>query len=443
MPNSTDARGWLNSRRLRTHGLILALCLWGLYGWNMATPGLRDRAGNLKGTDFLHLYTLGSLALEYRGADLYNMNAQAALAAQRIPDASGIRYLPLYPPQVSIFFAPLARLSYARALISWLIFNTLIYGLCAFALWRCCTNLRGEGWCVFLLAIAFPPFFHLIAWGQTAGLALACFTVAFLALRSDRNILAGFALGCLIFKPQLGLAAAGIFLSMRAWKVLAGAIAAAAAELIAAWLFYGVAPLREWIHVLWRVPGSLLLLEPKPYQTHSLRTFWNMLIPWPQLSFGLYVLSAFLAIGLAIDIWRRASSPLALRYSSLLLATVLIAPHLTVYDLVILLPAFFLLVGWMVDQPTAAATRRLGDALYLVYLLPLLGPFDGWTHLQLSVIAMAGLLYLIWRLEKIMHIPREHPIGNTPSASTHRTGRLKLRGNGAPKPLRYAKLHRR
>src|ERR1700722_1584082 len=97
---------WLTAERLRAQGIILALCLWSVYVWNMAAPGLLDRAGNLKGTDFLHFYTLGSLALAHRGADLYNLQAQSELAAQRIPAAAGIRYLPLYPPQVSMFFAP-------------------------------------------------------------------------------------------------------------------------------------------------------------------------------------------------------------------------------------------------------------------------------------------------------------------------------------------------
>src|ERR1700680_1089280 len=101
MVASDKRSGWLNSRRLQAHGTILALCLWSLYGWNVATPSLRDRNGNLKGTDFLHLYTLGSLAPPHRGAELYDTHAQAALVAQRVPQASGLRYLPLYPPQVS------------------------------------------------------------------------------------------------------------------------------------------------------------------------------------------------------------------------------------------------------------------------------------------------------------------------------------------------------
>ena len=46
----------------------------------------------------------------------------------------------------------------------------------------------------------------------------------FLLLRRQQNFLAGIALGLLIFKPQLGLAAAVIFVAIGAWKVAAGAI---------------------------------------------------------------------------------------------------------------------------------------------------------------------------------------------------------------------------
>ena len=95
---------------LAEYGLILALSLWSVYLWNMATPGLLDRAHNLKGTDFLHFYTLGAVARSRSGVALYNLPTQADLAACLVPAAAGIRYLPLYPPQVSIFFAPFAHL---------------------------------------------------------------------------------------------------------------------------------------------------------------------------------------------------------------------------------------------------------------------------------------------------------------------------------------------
>ncbi len=397
-----NAASWLTPKRLRAHGLILALCLWSVYIWNMATPGLLDRAGNLKGTDFLHFYTLGSLALanrgtDHRGADLYNMQAQSALAAERVPAATGIRYLPLYPPQVSILFAPLARLSYPCALTLWLTLSALLYGSCVYAVWRTCPSLQSYKLTVLILALAFPAFWHLIAWGQTSALALVCFTLAFFALRAQREFLAGLALGCLIFKPQLGVAAAVIFVDTRRWKVIVGALLSASAQLAAAWIYYGPDSLRTWIQHLSRFSSLLPLLEPKLYQTHCLRTFWTMLLPWPLLAFALYVVTALLTLALAARCWQSGLS-LSLRYSALLLATVLVAPHLTVYDLVVLAPAFLLLSDWIVAQPGLPNALHLKLLLYLAFILPLLGPLARWTHLQLTVPIMLAVLYVVFQL---------------------------------------------
>jgi alpha-1,2-mannosyltransferase len=400
----TDTGHWLTLKRLRAHGAIVGLCLWSLYAWNIATPGLRDRNGNLKGTDFLHLYTLGSLAIAHRGSDLYDINAQAALAAQRVPEAAGIRYLPLYPPQVSIFFAPLAHLSYGWALIVWWACSAALYAICCYSLWRACPNLRQYAGTVVLLALAFPAFFHLIAWGQTSAAALACFTGMFFLLRDRREFLAGLVLGCLIFKPQLGLAAAILFVSLGAWKILAGAALSAAGELSLGVLYYGIEPLRHWLHMLRDVQSILPLLEPKPYQTHSLRTFWSMLVPWQHLALALYVLSAAIVLGLTIACWKRSPAvPMSLRYSALLLASALVAPHLTVYDLIILAPAFILLANWLVSQNPTRSAWWLGTLLYFAYMLPLLGPFSRWTHVQLSVIAMTTTLYVIWSISRAVN----------------------------------------
>jgi hypothetical protein len=404
MMTADNPGGWLTAKRLRVHATILALCLWGMYAWNIATPGLLDRNANLKGTDFLHLYTLGSLANEHRGEDLYDMNAQAAFAAQRVPEAAGVRYLPLYPPQVSIFFAPFAHLPYGWALICWTIFNAATYGLCCYAIWRACPNLRNHKLTVLILALAFPAFWHLIAWGQTSALALACFALAFFALRAQREFLAGLALGCLIFKPQLAFAAAIVFLVTLRLRVISGALLSAAAQLTAAWLYYGPDPLRQWIRMLLDAPRLLPLLEPRIYQTHSFRTFWTMLIPWPPASLTLYVISAILVLLVTVACWR-SRNPLSLRYSALLLATVLVAPHLTVYDLIILAPAFLLLSDWIVDHINHTATPEFKILLYLGFILPLLGPLARWTHLQLSVPVMAALLFVIWKLGRKLPVP--------------------------------------
>ena len=382
-----------------------------MYAWVIATPGLRDRNGNLKGTDFLHFYTLGSLAIEHRGEALYDMNAQALVAARLTPAATGIRYLPLYPPQVSILFAPFAYFSYSQALALWWIISALIYVVCCYSVWRECSNLSGYGRTVTLLAAAFPGLFHLIAWGQTSALALACFTIAFLCFRKRQEFLAGLSLGLLIFKPQLALAAAILFLLLGAWWVTAGAVASAAAEIAAGVLYYGKQPLLAWLSTLWHVREMGYALEPRPYQTHSLRTFWSMLIPWSSISLALYIISAIVVLVWTILVWKRSQSWRP-RFSVLLLATVLIAPHLTVYDLVILVPAFLLLADWLLSMKQTSATACIGILLYLAYMLPLVGFLSRWTHVQLSVLAMTALAYQIWRFVRSGNLPDDTvPIG--------------------------------
>jgi alpha-1,2-mannosyltransferase len=388
---------WLTRRRVRLQGALLAAGLWSVYAWIISAPGVLDRNRLIKGTDFLHFYTLGHLALEGRGDLLYDPRAQAAFSQRLIPQAANYFYVPLYGPQVSLLFAPFARCSYLGALAGWISLNLVLYALCCFAIWKNCPNLQDEPWTVVILAAAFPGFFHLVLWGQSSGLALLCFTLAYLAFRHNHLLLAGFALGSLIFKPQLAFAAALVFVFLGAWRIMAAAGIAALAQLGMGWLYYGRRTMLLYLHAIEHVRDVLPFLEPRPYQTHSLRSFWSLLLPWPQLSLGLYAASAILTLIITVQCWRSGAS-LEIRYSALLLASVLVAPHLTVYDLVILAPGFLFLGDWVMAQPQARNTTPVRLLLYLCYPLFLAGPVARVTHLQLSVITMAILLGHIWRL---------------------------------------------
>jgi alpha-1,2-mannosyltransferase len=392
-------RSWLTARRVRVHGLLLAVSVWTVYAVDMSRPGLLDRYGLVKGTDFLHFYTLGTLASRDRGDLLYDMRAQAELAREWMPQRASNVYVPLYGPQVSLVFAPLARLSYGWALTAWLALNVLMYGFCCYAVWKTCPNLQEHPWTVLILAIAFPGFFHLLLWGQTSGLALLCFTLAYLAWRRDQKILAGLAIGSLIFKPQLGLTAAIVFVCTQEWKAIFGALLAAAAQLAAAWMHYGEEAMRAYFHALTNLESTLPLLEPRLYQTHSLRAFWSLLIPWPHLALGLYVITALGVLLLAVESWK-GKAALEIRYAALLIASVLVSPHLTVYDLVILAPAFLLLGDWGVAHRDQSLEGWLRVLLYACYSLFLLGPLSRIIHLQMSVVALTALLGISWRIVK-------------------------------------------
>jgi len=366
------------------------MCLAVFYAINLSTPGLRDRSGQLKGTDFIHFYVLGSLALNGQATALYDYKAQAAHAAALVPESSGVYYLPIYGPQMSLLFAPLARLPYAWALLVWSLITTSIYVLCCAAFWRTCAALRCDRSIVVILAAGSPAFFNLVAHGQNSAIALACFTAAFFALRHEKRFLAGLVIGTLIYKPPLGFAVACVFVCTFEWRIVGGAIVGAVAQLGAAWGYYGRDVMVAYWHSVLDVREISPLLDIKPYQMHSLLSFWKSLVPWPDLAVGLYIASAAVMIVVTCLVWR-ARAPLSLRYAVLLLATVLVSPHLNVYDLVVVSPGLLMIGNWALeypDHPLSTLTQRL---LYCAYALPLFGVLTQFTHLQLSVVAMSGL----------------------------------------------------
>jgi hypothetical protein len=132
-------------------------------------------------------------------------------------------------------------------------------------------------------------------------------------------------------------------------------------------------------------------------QMHSLRSFWSLIVPWPEVALGLYLLSSITVLVLAVQSWKSAGA-FSLRFSALIMATVLVNPHLFVYDLVVLVPALLLLAEWSLQKPLHPASMDLRVLLYCSYLLPLFGPFAILTHLQFSVLAFIGLQWLVWRI---------------------------------------------
>lgn len=122
-----------------------------------------------------------------------------------------------------------------------------------------------------------------------------------------------------------------------------------------------------------------------------------LLLPWPRLAMALYLASAAVILALAVTCWRRMDD-LRLRYAALVISSVLVAPHLWIYDLVILIPALLLVGDWTLEHPLSEATPKLRVLLYACYALPLLGPIMRFTRLQLSVVAFTGLLWVLWTL---------------------------------------------
>jgi hypothetical protein len=422
---------WLTPRRLRAQTIVLAICLWGVCAVDFATPGIFDRAGNIKFQDFLPLYISAKLISQHRAAELYNPQSQSRELEQIVGPVNTIRIPYLYGPQVGVLFVPLAKFSFPIAARTWVALSILIYAACVYALWRCCPNLHLHGQLIALAAIAFPPLFHFFVRGQFSAVPLACFTLAFVALRANQAFWSGIALGFLIAKPQFLVAIPLILLAAQAWKILAGLVLSSSVQLAITHLYFGTEIMRAYFNVLTH-PSSWIStaeLSQAPIQMHSLRSFWTLLLPWPNAALAFYALSSMAVLVLAVMVWKSPSS-LPLKFSALALASVLINPHLFVYDLLVLAPILLLLLdstirpglvipsnarNLLFAEPIEKAdssplsfsektilrqqsSSELKALLYLAFILPLFGPISRWTHLQLSVIAFTAILWILYRV---------------------------------------------
>lgn len=391
---------WLTPRRLRAHAIVLALCLWGVCALDFATPGLFDRAGNLKFQDFIQFPISARLIAQGRSGELYNdqvLDHEIRAIAGRNTHIL-LRYF--YGPQVALLFLPLVGLPFLAQAAIWIVFSLLIYFGCVYLLWKSCPRLKAHSGLVAILAIAYPPLFHFFVRGQFSALVLMCFTISYLAFRTRHDWLAGIALGFLFLKPPFLVAILLVFILARAWRPLLALVLSVAAQLAFTLAFFGPPVMRSYFRMLISSalrPGTTEL-SFSAIQMHSLQSFSELLIPWPRAAMLLYLLASLCVIAAAAAIWK-SSSPLAIRFSALLLVSVLVNPHLYIYDLLAIVPIFVLLA----DRALADHNLALPVLLYLSFILPLFGPIARWTHLQLSVIAFAALLWTLYRLSSATH----------------------------------------
>ena len=389
------AAGWLTPRRIRAHAFILAFCLWGVCLVDYATPGLFDRAGNIKFQDFLQFPISARLIAEGRADQLYDDHVFAE-QIRKIAGSTTVELKYFYGPQVALPFVPLVRLPFLIQAGTWVALSLLIYFACLYLISKSCLSLDGR--LVALCAIAYPPLYHFFVRGQLSALPLLFFTGAYLGLRAKHEWLAGIALGFLIFKPQFLVAIPFILLFAHAWRILVGLVLSATAQLAVTYLYFGKPVMAAYVTMLLHSaghPGSTEL-RLSSIQMHSLYSFWELLLPWPRGVWITYLLSVIIVIALATSIWKSATST-ALRFSALLLAAVLVNPHIYIYDLLALAPMFPLLADWSIENANHPATPALRILLYLAFLLPLFGPLARWTHVQLSVVVFVALLWTIYR----------------------------------------------
>jgi hypothetical protein len=383
----------LTPRRARMHAAALVAGLWGVTLVNFATPGLGTLNGHVKGEDWAHFWAVGRVAARHDARGLYDIDALQAEFERAAPGAAAPTFVPVYGPQLALALAPFGVLPYGPSLALWWISGALVYWLCCRVAWRQYRAL-GPPRDLLLFAAAYPGFWQLFIHGQTTWLALACFTVIWRSLRQGRPAAAGIALGLLAYKPQLGIAIVLFLLVRRSWTVLLVAAATVLAQVAVCWLWFGVDVFRVYGAVLAALPRISPLLEPKVFQLVSLRGFF-LLLGAPSTWANAASLVAGAAV-IAAVLHGRARRSFDLSFALLLVATVLVGGHVSVYDLVLLAPAFVVIAGEHLGD--APPPRGLWPLVYAAFLLALTGPLAAITRVQLASPVLIALVMVVrWR----------------------------------------------
>ncbi len=391
----------LNSRRVTAHATIAASVSWGLYFLNIATPGFLDRAGNLKGTDFLQFYTAGEFFRTRRMSALYDVQQFWAACERAVPGITNRHYFPVYPPQVALVFSPLSSLPYLSSLLLWVVINVVLYAACSTALAFMCPTAAARRSAFVMSALAFPPFLSVIAHAQVSIVALACITGAFGAYIRRMPMIAGIALGCTVFKPQVFVAFLVALAIVRSYRVIAGMFIAAAVQTFLTTTFTGAGALMAYVRLSAKLPQwNASVLAVKPFQMHSLRAFW-MLLPVGRAAMVLWLVSVTATLIILRARWHRQSRA-HVQFAVLILAATLINPHLYIYDAVILAPALVVAAEEsMIADDRRAELIRVG--LYALFACFFLGSVTRFTHLQLSVLVLVVLFCALSSRSKNLH----------------------------------------
>jgi alpha-1,2-mannosyltransferase len=387
---------WLTADRTRAYSLIL-LALYGItiVGWVALSDRWVDRNGKPVGTDFSSFYAAGSLVLEGRAADVYNMAAHFA-REQQIFGAATPYYGWLYPPLFLFVATPLALLPYPLALIAWQGATFALYLAVIGAILRQPRHRDGAIARLWLpVAAAFPAVFINLGHGQNGFLTAGLLGAALLAL-PQRPVLSGLLFGLLAYKPQFGLLIPFALLAGAQWRTMIAAGLTVIALAGTTTLAFG--PEIWWVFAASTETARKLLLEQGDVGFEKLQSVFAAIRLWGggiSLAYAVQSAASLIAIGGVAWLWR-SSGDRNLKAALLMVATLLGSPHVLDYDLTIVGPAMAFMVA-SIDARGGVLDYEI-SLMALAWITPLAARgIAGASGLPIGLITIAALYGVVMR----------------------------------------------
>jgi alpha-1,2-mannosyltransferase len=383
---------WVTRERIRGYAILFlaisvvaTLALWTSGTW-MSGAGLLDAWGRPIGTDFANPYTAGLMALQGRAAEVYDY---AAHYAEQVSFFHGGPDHPFYswpyPPIFLLTAAPLALLPYVPALLVWL---ALTFALYLAAIWVILPRRLA-----LLAASAFPAVFITVGHGHNAFLTAGLLGLG-LAQLEKRPWLAGVLLGCLAYKPHLGLVLPLILLAGGHWRAIGGAAGAVVVLCAASVAAFGLEPWHAFL-----ASGDVtrtVLLEAGSAGWFKIQSIFSAVRGWGgsvALAYavqGVVSLAVLAGLGAA---WLAGSGRRA--KAAACIGVLLVTPYVMDYDMAVLAPALAFLAAEGLPRGFRPYEKSLMAAAWAVPLFARVAA----QHLHLPLAQIVMLLLFVATLK--------------------------------------------
>ena len=387
-----------------------ALISWFLFAFITLTIGVSalPLAGRLY--DFRAFYATGWIFLHHP-TQIFDLSVQTAV--QNIVVCPMYRNVPFYHPAYeALLYAPFTLLSYRNAYIAFALFNILLLALCYRVAPAAADPRIARIPRALLIFFCFPAFMG-IAEGQDSIIFLFVACLLWRALASGRDRTAGILLALGLFKLQIAVALL-FFLVLylpapRRTRLLLGWLPSTAALGLTCLLITGPQGMMTWFRLLASSSvashqdhhvQAVIAVYPKAMPTLNglLYVCGARFLP-TRLSFALDVFLSILVLVAAIYILRKTRSQprsIPVAFCAAICAALLLAPHLYLYDYVLLL--FPVLLLTQRRQPLLTAL-----AYGLPFILFLVSGID-WF----AIMAVVPAIFLISLLSTERSFVRQH-----------------------------------
>ncbi len=410
--------GWEAPHYVRslTLGTLAVLLGFQISGWVFAISAAQQGR-----VDFRSFYTAGYLVRTGRSHQLYDYSTQVLFQNQTV--SARTMALPfIHPPYEVVLFVPFSYFPFRSAYFAFLLFNVALVMISA-RLMRPWTSTLDQiyPWLSAAMMFLFLPTVVAFMQGQDSIVLLLCLTGAFAALERGHEKLAGILLSLGLFKFQIVLPIAFLFLCWRRWRFSAAFALSGLALAVGSLAMVGIEGAKSYLRLLLSI--SVHLGSQSEQATFGVPPL--MMPNLRGLTFGLFssvmspvgiqmtvlILSAICV--LATFFWGSRTQEPEGKFLIAVVAGTVISYHSLIHDMSILLLPILVILNQCIRgvSESRSLERQAVEVATVAFISPMLFLFSPGRFYLVSL-ALCAFLYTALRWTRTADLNKS-PVVNT------------------------------